>query len=280
MFNAEIDQNAAAAAEESASRQGSGDFGPLPKGRYQAIVTENRGVESVGGSGANANKQTVRLRVDILPDSPTGAGRVFFFRVPLFSRWAPNDKNPEGAPAWVFWNFFEKVMGVTREEILAGKGLPSNVEGKRLTIVLGKPRKPDENNLLGSSEVDDVDGPEQDYSKTPVLPAGVAVAPWLTPDGALIPNHPSLTPKVAPGAGAPGLAPGGPGLAPVTPIGPGVPGVGGIAPGGYPAPGAIPGAIPGVQPGVAGPGQWGVAPQGVAGQPGALQGLAAGAGSY
>lgn len=234
-FQAEIDPNAAGAAEDAASRQGGGDFPPLPRGRYQAVIKENKGIEPFGGNGANAQKKIVRLRVDILSESPTGASRVYFVRVPLFSRFAPTDKNPEGAAAWVFWNFFEKVMGVSREDILDGKPLPSNVEGRRLSIILGKAQKPDDYNPLGFNEVDDVDAPDADFGKTPVRVAGVSVAPWLTADDQLIPNHPSLAPKVPAGAGGPALAPGGPGIAPITPIG-----------GGYPAGGVIPGGIPAV----------------------------------
>ena len=228
-FQVEIDQNAAAAAEEAANRTGGGVYPPLPRGRYQAVIKENKGVEGFGGSGANSGKKVVRLRVDILEQSPTGATRVFFFRVPLFSRFAPTEKNPDGASAWLFWSFFEKVMGVPREDILAGKPLPSNVEGRRLTIILGKAQKPDEYNPLGFNDIDDVDAPDADFAKTPLRVAGVSVAPWLTPADELIPDHPSLAPKVLGGVG--GVA--GPGLAPVTPIG-----------GGYAPMGVIPGGIP------------------------------------
>lgn len=205
-FTAQLDNNVAAAAEEAANRQGGGgDFPPLPKGRYIATVTENKGVEDFAKAGSpNAGKQAVRLRVDIDPQSPTGAKRVLFIRIPIFSRFAPSQKNPEGAVAWMFFSFFEKVMGVPREDIIAGKPLPSDVEGRRLTVILGDPKKPDAFNPLGSNDVSDVDAPDEDFSRTPILREGQSVAPWLTPAGELIPDHPSLgAPAQRQGAHAP-----------------------------------------------------------------------------
>lgn len=191
-FNAQIEGDYIASSEAVAERSGGGSFVPQLQGRYQAVVKENKGVEDFAKSGPNAGKQAVRLRVDILPDSPTGAKRVYFVKIPLFNKFAPTEKNPEGADAWMFTNFFERVMGVSREDIKAGKPLPSNVEGKRLTIILSKPKAPDQWNELGSNDVSDVDAPDADFSKTPIRRPGVAVAPWLTPDDQLIPDHPSL----------------------------------------------------------------------------------------
>ncbi|GAB2699337.1 hypothetical protein BKA24_001788 [Microbacterium marinum] len=241
-FTAQIGPNAAAAAKEAADRSGGGDFTPLLRGRYQARIIENKGVEDFAKAGSrNAGKQCVRLQVQILEGSPLGARRTFFVRIPLFTNFAPTDKNPDGASAWMFWNFFTKIMGMTEEQIIAGAPLPSNVEGRVITIILGKPKVPDEHNPLGSNEIDDVDAADADFARTPTLPAGGSLAPWLTPAGALIPDHPSLQGGAASG-GIPTVGGG------IPQVGGGIPTVGGGIPqvgGGIPAMG---GGIPAVAP--------------------------------
>lgn len=255
-FTPEIDEYAAQAAEKAAEALPSGDFPPVPKGAYQAIILENRGVEELTKDQTKANfgKKVVNLHVQILQNSPTAAGRHFFVRVPLFSRFAPNPnaKNDEaktiGAPARMFFNFFQNVMGVPLDDILAKKPLPSNVEGRRLTIIMGAPIAPDQYNPLGSNQIDGVDAPEDDFSKTPVLQPGATVAAWLTPEGGLNPNWtPPAQGGAVPGLGG-GAVPGLGGGVPSIP-GAGVPAVGGGVP-----------QLPGVAPQVA-PLQTGYAPQ-------------------
>lgn len=247
-FEAQIDQHAAQAAEAAAARTtSSGDFPPVPGGAYQVVITSNEGVDDFAKDSSNRNygKKVVRLRVDILPDSPTAAKRVYFGRVPLFTRFAPNPEAKEqesrtlGASAWQFWSFFEKVMGVSRDDIIAGRPLPSNVEGKRATIILSKPKAPDANNPLGFNEIEDWDAPHADFEKTPKRVPGLAVAPWLTPDDEPKTDHPAylkLNGNAPVGAGAPGI--GAPSL-------PGMPGIGGPAlpGGGYVTGGAFPGQV-------------------------------------
>lgn len=182
-------------AEAATTPRGGGGFLPLLKGSYQAVVTENKGVRTLE-FGDDKGKPALGLRVDILPDSPYGAKRVFFVDIPLFPQKAPTDKHPAGQEAWMFWNFFIGVMGLSREELVerikAKKGLPSDVEGKRLTITISDPFVPNEKNPLGRNFVNNVSAPKDDFSGTPVLRPGQAVAPWLTPDGDLIADHPSL----------------------------------------------------------------------------------------
>ncbi|KZE41415.1 hypothetical protein [Microbacterium sp. T32] len=228
-FTPEIDDYAAQAAEKAAEALPSGDFPPVPKGAYQAIILENKGVEELTKDPTNRNygKKVVKLHVQVDQNSPTAAGRHYFVRVPLFSRFAPNPnaKNDEsktiGAPARMFFNFFQNVMGVPLADILAKKPLPSNVEGRRLTIILGAPKAPDQHNALGSNEIDGVDAPQDDFANTPTLLPGATVAPWLTPEGGL---NPSWTPPVQ-GGGVPGIGGGVPQLP-----GAGVPGIGGGVP--------------------------------------------------
>jgi len=253
-FTPEIDDYAAQAAEKAAEALPSGDFPPVPKGPYQVVILENRGVEELtkDTSKANYGKKVVNLHVQVVPDSPTAAGRHYFVRVPLFSRFAPNPnaKNEEaktiGAPARMFFNFFQNVMGVPLEHILAKKPLPSEVAGKRMTLILGAPKAPDQHNALGSNEIDGVDAPYDTFEKTPVLLPGATVAAWLTPEGGLSPNW---TPPAAGGV-VPGIGGGVPNVP-----GAGVPGIGAGVP-------AIGGGVPTMQPAAGIPAMAGAAPTG------------------
>jgi hypothetical protein len=194
-FKAEIDANAAEAAEQAANG-GDGSFKPLPQGKYQATVSD------FGGDGANAHKKVLNVGFRIVDESPTGRGRVFFARVPLFSRYAPNAKHPEGAVARAFWDFWEKAMGVDRAHILAGGELPENIGGRPLTITLGSPIPPDRYNPLGSNEVDYYDAP----GSLEATPAGPVNVPWLDAHGNLDPTFgggsPAAAAQAAPAASA------------------------------------------------------------------------------
>lgn len=189
-FVAELDADAATGAEEAAAG-GNGSFPPLPAGKYQARVQKVVEVQEWGGTGANSKKKVVKIQVQIFDNSPTGAKRVYFTRIPLFSRFAPNEKNPKGAVARAFWDFWEKAMGWPREHILAGQMPgPSDIQGKPLTITLGAPLEPDQWNPLGSNEVEFFDAPG-DIAATPQTPVRV---PWLDDHGNLradyVPRNP------------------------------------------------------------------------------------------
>jgi hypothetical protein len=190
-FNAVVDQRVAEAYDEAASG-GNGKFPPLPKGKYQAQIValnekEQKAFEVVPwnpNKSEYAGKQALRIRVKILANSPTGANRSYFIRVPLFSRFAPSQKNPQGAPARTYFDFWQKVVGVTKEEVLSGK-LPGweRVAGKFLTITVSEPKPATsdydlKNNPLGTNEVDFVDAPGN-IANTPVRIPGQPVAPWL-----------------------------------------------------------------------------------------------------
>ena len=189
-FTAEIDNNAAKAAEEAAAG-GNGTFPPLPGGKYQVIIAKVKGVDNFAKSGPNANKKVVNVGFQIVPESPTGKSRYIWGRVPLFSRFAPNEKYPDGAPARGFWDFWEKAIGVPRERILAGD-LPDNIGGTRLTVTLSAPIPPDQFNPLGSNEVDFYDK-TGDVNVTPKRVAGVSVAPWLDANDNLLPEFTQQT---------------------------------------------------------------------------------------
>lgn len=181
-FVAEIDNKAEEAAKEAES--GGGTFPPLPAGKYQVTIAKVKGVSNFGGTGGNKDKKVVNIGFQIVPESPTGKGRFLWDRVPLFSRFAPSDKYPDGAPAKSFWDFWEKAIGVPREDILAGKPLPDNIGGRRLTVTLSAPIPPDSYNPLGSNEVSFYDK-EGDVSQTPTGPVNV---PWLDENGNLRPE--------------------------------------------------------------------------------------------
>lgn len=188
-FVAEIDNDAAEALAEAKSG-GKGGFPPLPAGKYQATVLKIDGVDVFGGQGGNAKKKVLKLQLKIVGNSPTGRNRTFFVRVPLFTRYAPNAKNPKGATARGFWDFFGKAIGWS-DDLLISNQLPgpSDVQGKQLTITLSAPIAPDQYNLLGSNEVDFYDA-AGNVDSTPVGPVNV---PWLDANGDLIGGAPAPT---------------------------------------------------------------------------------------
>lgn len=190
-FQASVDPQAQSAMEEARSG-GDGKFPPLPRGEYRAFIVPIKKDGSVrvepgkyAKSGANANKDVVRVAVKIAADSPTGAGRTFFVRVPLFSRFAPNDKNPAGAPARLYFDFWS-ALGVKDEALTSGQlGIgPDQMMGKTINIVLGDPQVPNDYNPLGYNEVSFVNKPGP--ANTPLRQPGVPVAPWLDADDNLI----------------------------------------------------------------------------------------------
>lgn len=197
-FAIEVDQNAAAAAQEAAEQQKGGDgFPPLPGGKYQAYVEKFLKVEDFAKSGPNAGKKVARFQIKIRDDSPNGAKRVYFLRVPLFTRYAPSEKNPQGAPATMFWDFFEKVAGASREQLLAGQTPgPNEIGGKPLTITLSAPIKPDSYNPKGSNEITYVDAPG-DIAATPTNKVFV---PWLDDNGNVKPGWGPDAQQAAPAA--------------------------------------------------------------------------------
>ncbi len=184
-FQASVDNDVREALDESKS---SGPIAPLPKGRYQVEVVpldknKNLLVEAVEFSKKPeyAGKMALCVALKVIAESPTGANRYFFERVPMFSRYLPSQKNPKGAPARAYFGFFGAV-GVSEADIIAGN-LPGAefYIGKRLTVTLGDPIKPDQYNPLGSNEVAFYD-PAGDPSTTPRIIPGQRIAPWLTDD--------------------------------------------------------------------------------------------------
>lgn len=206
-FTAQVDQNAAEAREEA--QGGGGSFPPLPKGKYQAVLVplDNEKnfevVDFAPNNPAYAGKKALRLKVRIVDDSPTGAKRTLYSRIPLFTRYAPSQKNPAGASARSYFSFWEKSIGVPTEQVL--KGIlpgPEALLGKRISITLGDPKAPDKWNELGSNEIDYWDAAGSVAS----TPTGAPNAPWLDEHGNLRSDWVSSTTT----ASAPATAPSAP----------------------------------------------------------------------
>lgn len=189
-FTADVDPNAGEAFKES--QGGSGKFPPLPKGEYRGTIVPLKSdgskrveVTDFGGTGANSKKKVLRVAVKIAADSPTGAGRTYFARVPMFSRFAPTEKNPQGAPARNYFGFFG-ALGVSEEALTSGNlGIgPDQILGKPINFTLGEPQVPDNYNPLGYNEIGFFNKPGP--ANTPLRQPGVPVAPWLDADDNLI----------------------------------------------------------------------------------------------
>jgi hypothetical protein len=215
-YSAEIDPAAQEALDE-AKAGGNGSFPPLPGGKYQAVVMEVQGVAEFGGKTGNAKKKVLKVKVQIVADSPLGKNRVYFERVPLFTRYAPTDKNPNGATARGFWDFFGKAIGWPDEKLLAND-LPTlqDIQGKRITVTLSAPIPPDNYNALGSNEVAFWDK-EGALTSTPTGPVKAA---WLDANGEL--KADGVAPAT-PRAQTPPPAPQAPPAAPQAPSVPSVP---------------------------------------------------------
>jgi hypothetical protein len=222
-FAVETDQYAAEALAES--QTGNGKFPPLPRGEYQFVIVPlkkddpNKRVEvaDFGGAGPNGKKKVLRVALQVIDDSPTGAKRYFQVRIPLFTRFAPKDGAPKGKPAKNYFDFWGAI-GVSEEDLVAGKLLEVNeMMGKRLGGTISDPIEPDKWNPLGSNEVNFFNK-AGDPQTTPRRKEGESVAPWLTPSNDLILEYPftsdeakayiaELTGQAAPAAGAQASAP-------------------------------------------------------------------------
>lgn len=135
-----------------------GSFGILPAGSYEATVKAAE-VVAFAKQGKYADKKALNVQLQILAGSPTGSGRVFFARVPLFQRFLPTQKNPQGAIASLYFNFF-LALGVSKEDVAQGK-LPTLEElgGKRVGFSLAV-KEPDDYHDSKFNEVRNVFAPK------------------------------------------------------------------------------------------------------------------------
>ena len=133
MLPIETTANADAAFAEA----GSSNFPLLPKGWYEVTFVEGEIVDfTKNAESPNYGKKALNARFRIVENAPEGAKRVFFGRIPLFQRYAPNQKNPNGAVANDYFNFFLGA-GQTEEAVKSGKvDMPAG--GTRIAIRLGQ----------------------------------------------------------------------------------------------------------------------------------------------
>lgn len=192
-FVAQIDPRAAEAAQEALSG-GDGIYPPLPAGKYPATLLEIVGVADFGGAGANSDKKVLRIKLKISDQSPTGRGRTYYERIPLFTRYAPSEKNPQGATARAFWDFFGKAMGTPVEQLVANQLPGMEIQGRPLLITLGAPQAPDNYNPLGFNEVDFYDALPDVTAALRAVPTNPVVVPWLDASGNLIGGAPAGPP--------------------------------------------------------------------------------------
>ena len=214
-FIAEIDAETAAG-KPLESGSGGGDFPPLTKGKYQMTVRKVVKRDVFGGTGPNGQKPVLKLEVQIVEDSPTGKNRVYFPRVPLFTKFAPNEKHPTGAANLAFTGFWRDAMEWPEEKLRAGELPDENyILGRQFTGVLGAPKPPDQWNPLGSNEIDFYEK-AGDVNATPTAPPRV---PWLTAEGKLVEGYvaPVAGQAPAPQAYTPPPAPGAPAAPAYTP---------------------------------------------------------------
>ena len=135
-----------AAAEDLLNEaQSGGNFKPLSKGWYEATV---KAVEIVdfakSGKYNEGGFKALNVQLRVIEGSPEGAKRVFFARVPLFQRYLPTQKNPQGAVASMYFDFF-LALGFSKEDVAGGKVSldQASLGGKRIGMFLDV-REPDE----------------------------------------------------------------------------------------------------------------------------------------
>lgn len=107
----------AAAEELLEESQRGGSFELLPKGWYEGTVKKVEVVDfAKSGKYNEQGYKALNVQLRIIDSSEVGAGRVFFLRVPLFQRYLPTAKNPQGAVAQTYFDFF-LAMGFTKEQV-------------------------------------------------------------------------------------------------------------------------------------------------------------------
>jgi len=207
-FTAEIDAETASG-KPLESGSGTGDYPPLIKGKYQMTVIEVLEQQKWGGQGDNANKPVLKVKLQIVDDSPNGRRRTFYHRLPLFTKFASGKANLQ------FTGFWRDAIGWDEAKLRAGD-LPgeSDILGKQFTGVLGAPQPPNQWNPLGFNEVEFFEK-AGDVNATPTAKPTV---PWLDVNGNLVAGYvspvagqpapaQSYTPPPAPGAVAPAYVP-------------------------------------------------------------------------
>lgn len=150
-------------------------FALLPKGTYHGTISKAE--LKTYGKGNYEGKRYLNLTLRIAENSEVGAKRTFFYKVPLFGRWAPSAKHPAGYPT----NFldFYLAVGVAKEKIALGKGLPGpdELQGKAISFYLTVKEADD----YHDSQWNDVSGVSEFKGTTPSAVSEIAGDVWNTP---------------------------------------------------------------------------------------------------
>ena len=120
----------AGAAESCKKAQAENNFAAIPTGNYEVTVAKGEVIE-FAKQGKYVGMKALNVQLRVIESSAVGAKRVFFLKVPLFDKFLPTAKNPDGAPNFTYFSFFGSV-GATDDQLESGQ-LPS------LKDILGKP---------------------------------------------------------------------------------------------------------------------------------------------
>lgn len=114
---------------EEAVKQAAAANAALPAGEYNVTLATGE-VKPFAKDNANyANKNALNITLRIADGQ--FAGRTLRGRIPLFDRWNPSAKYPDGYPIREYGQFF-KAVGASQEQINSGNLPP-------LDVILGKP---------------------------------------------------------------------------------------------------------------------------------------------
>jgi len=150
------------------AREQENSFKAVPKGWYDVTIV--KGEVKTFERGNYKGKRNLNVRVKVVKTAAVAAGREFSVTVPLFSNWNPTAKYPDGYPT-NYASFF-LALGVSEEQVDAGKGLPgpSEFQGKPLSVYLSV-KAPDDWHDEDWNQVDRIKAPT---AGTPAAVAEVA----------------------------------------------------------------------------------------------------------
>lgn len=198
----------AAAEELLEESQKGGSFELLPKGWYEGTVKKVEVVDFSSKDDSPYKQQgykALNVQLRIVDSSEVGAGRVFFLRVPLFQRYLPSVKNPQGAVAQTYFDFF-LAMGFTKDQVAKAdvKIDQAALGGKPLGFSLVV-READEWNSEPRNEVSYVRESREPAKASAVgnafAPQAGAESPWGSAESTAAPQGDATLQAAAEGAG-------------------------------------------------------------------------------
>lgn len=146
-------------AEDLLKESQSNDFPLLPAGWYEATIAEVEVIDFSSKDDSPYKQQGFKVlntKLRILDGAPTGAKRTFFLRVPLFQRYLPSEKNPQGAVAGTYFDFF-LALGFSKEDVAGGKVAidQAALGGKRIGFQLVVKKRDDPKNSRDTYHTED-----------------------------------------------------------------------------------------------------------------------------